>query len=63
MQLGWQYLKSAEQLVGALMEPIELVLWEDFYPYLFGGEEVDDDLRELLRYGVKRSDFWHSRPK
>ena len=37
------------------MEPIELALRKDFLSTLFGGEEGDDDLRELLGHGVKRS--------
>ena len=34
--------------VGSLMEPIESALRGDFFPALFGGGELDDDLRELL---------------
>ena len=63
LQLKWQYLQITVRVVGALMEPIDSALRGEFSSDLFGEEEVDDDLRELLRYGVKRSDFWHSRPK
>ena len=36
------------------MEPIDKSLREEFYPALFGGEEVDDDPRYLLGHCVKR---------
>ena len=38
----------------SLMEPIESDPRKEFLPFLFGGEEVDDDPRELLGNGVKR---------
>ena len=39
------------------METIELALREDFFTSIFGGEEVDDDLRDILEHGVKQSEI------
>ena len=36
------------------MESIELYIRKEFSPALFGGENVDDDMQELLVHGVKR---------
>ena len=36
------------------MDPIESALREDFLSALFGGEEADEDPRELLGNGVKQ---------
>ena len=54
LQLEWQYLQRNILGFGALMEPIESDPRKEFLPFLFGGEEVDDNPRELLGNGVKR---------
>ena len=36
------------------MEPIESDIRENFFPTIFVGEEVDDDLIETLGHGVKQ---------
>ena len=52
LHLEWCYLQRNVPRVGALMEPIESDLRKDFFPALFGGEEVDDDLRDILGHGL-----------
>ena len=45
LQIEWQYLQRTVPGVGTMMGPIEDTLREDFFPALFGGEEVSADLR------------------
>ena len=54
LKLKGQYLQRNVPGSGALMEIIESVLRVGFFPSLFGGEEVDDSLRELLRHVVNQ---------
>ena len=57
LQLECQYLQRIVLGVGVLMGPIELALREEFFPTLFGKDEVNDGLRELLVHGVKRGEI------
>ena len=54
LQLKWKYLQRTVPVVESPMELIKSALREDFYPTLFGQEEVYDDLRHFLGHGVKR---------
>ena len=45
LQLKWQYLQSNVPGVGYLVGTIKGALREAFFPALFGGKEVSDDLR------------------
>ena len=54
LQLELQYLQRTVPVVGSLIDLTESELREDFLTSLFGGEEVDDDLRKLLGNGVKQ---------
>ena len=54
MQVMWQYLQRTVPGVGTLMDPIDLSLREEFTPTANRGEEVDDDLIELLGYVLKQ---------
>ena len=55
LQLKWQYLQRNLPVVSAPMEPIDTALKEAFFTALFWGEDVEDGLRYVLRYGVKFS--------
>ena len=54
LQLEWKYLQRTVPEVGTLMDPIKDTLIEDFFPALFGGEEISANLREILGQSVKR---------
>ena len=53
LQLEWDYLQRNVPGVGYLMGPIEDALREACFPVLFRGEEVSDDLREIIGHSVK----------
>ena len=52
MQIEWQYLQTTVPGVGTLMGPIEEALRENFFPALFGGEEINADFRKILGHSV-----------
>ena len=54
LQLKRQYLQRNISGVVTLMKSIELDLREYFFPALFVGQDVDDDLKELLIHDVKQ---------
>ena len=54
LQTESQYLQRILPGVGTIIGPIEDALREAFLPALSGGEEVSDDLREILGHKVKR---------
>ena len=39
--------------VGTIIGPIEEALRENFFPWLFGGEEITADFRKTLGHSVK----------
>ena len=53
LQSEWQYLQRTVPRVGTLMAPIEGALRENFFPLLFGGEEITADFRTILGHSVK----------
>ena len=57
LKLNWQYLQRNVARVGTLVEMIESALKGGVFPTLSGGEELDDDLREVLGHGAKRCDI------
>ena len=40
-------------IVSTLMDPIEESVRENFFPMIFGGEEVDNDFRKILGHSIK----------
>ena len=50
--LKWQYLQSTVPGIRTLMGPIEEALREKFFPALFGGEEINSDIRQILGHSV-----------
>ena len=63
LQLEWQYLQRTVPVVGTLMGPIEEALRENFFPSLFGGENIDADFRKILGHGVKHRGLGISDPR
>ena len=53
LQIECQYLKSTIPGVGSLMGPIDDALREAFFYATFGGEEVSDNIREILGHSMK----------
>ena len=54
LQIEWQYLQRTVPGAGTMIGPIEDALREDFFHALFGVEEVNADLREILVHSMKR---------
>ena len=63
LQLKWQYLQSTIPRVGTLMGPVEEALREKFFPTLFGGEEINADIRKILGYRVKHGGLGIPEPR
>ena len=63
LQLEWDYLQRNVPGVGYLMGPIENALREAIFPPLFGGEDINADLIEILGYSVKRGGLGVSDPR
>ena len=53
LQSEWQYLQRTVPGVNTLMGPIEEALRENFFPLIFGGEEITADFRKILGHSVK----------
>ena len=53
LQSEWQYLQRTVPKLGTLVGPIEGDLRENFFPSLFGGEEITSDFRKILGHSVK----------
>ena len=63
LQLEWEYLQRKVHGIGSLMEILEAALREAFFHSLFGGEEVNDDLREFLGHSVKHGGLGIPEPR
>ena len=63
LKLEWQYLQSTAPIVGTLMGPIEEALRENFFPALFGGEEINANFRKILDHSVKQGELGIPEPR
>ena len=61
--LEWKYLQRTVPGVGTLMGPIEEALREKFSPTLFGGEDINTNLRKILGHRVNNSGLGITDPR
>ena len=57
LQLEWKSLQRTVPRVGAMMGPIEDSQRDTFFLALFGGEDINADLRIILEHSVKRGEL------
>ena len=55
LQIEWQDMQRTVPGVGSLMGPIEDTLREEFFHALFLGEEISNDLREIVGHRMKHN--------
>ena len=63
LQPDWQYLQRTVPIVRTLMGPIEEALRENFFPALFGGEDINADSWKILGHSVKHGGLGIPNPR